>query len=46
MFEHRKQALLPRRDFRAGLARSVSLALAIVLRAHGIGRLGYRRLEI
>ena len=45
MFEQRKKPLLPRRAFYARVARSVALALAIVMVSLGIGMAGYRGFE-
>ena len=45
MFEHRSKPLLPRRQFYARLARSIGVALLVVLVALGIGMLGYRSFE-
>jgi len=45
MFEHRKQPLLARGAFYRRLARSASLALAIVALSLGIGMAGYHCLE-
>jgi hypothetical protein len=45
MFEQRKKPLLPRRDFYARMARSVALAVAIVLVSLAIGMTGYHGLE-
>src|SRR5438445_9394761 len=45
MFEHRKQALLPRRLFYARLARSVAVGAAIILASLVIGMAGYHYFE-
>jgi len=45
MFEQRKKPLLPRRAFFARLAKSLALALAIVLVSLGIGMAGYHGFE-
>src|SRR5438046_1046395 len=45
MFEHRKQALLPRRVFYARLARALALGIAISLCSLIIGIAGYHYFE-
>ena len=45
MFEPRKKPLLPRPAFYARLARSLALAVAIVLASLGIGMAGYHGFE-
>jgi len=45
MFEHRSRPLLPRPQFYARVARSVGVALLVVVVALGIGMLGYRSFE-
>ena len=45
MFEPRKKPLLPRPAFYARVARSLALALAIVLFALGVGMAGYHGFE-
>jgi hypothetical protein len=45
MFESRKKPLLPRPAFYARVARSVALAIAIVLVSLGIGMAGYHGFE-
>ncbi len=45
MFEHRKSPLLPRRAFYARVARSIGLALVIILASLGLGVAGYRCFE-
>ena len=45
MFEQRKRPLLPRRAFYARVARSVALAVGIVLVSLGIGMAGYHGFE-
>ncbi|HVM48954.1 MAG TPA: hypothetical protein VMU04_13065 [Candidatus Acidoferrum sp.] len=45
MYEKRKDRLLPRRAFYARMARSLSLALAIVMGSLGIGMAGYHGFE-
>jgi len=45
MFESRKRPLLPRRAFFGRLARSMAVALAIVVVSLGIGMAGYHGLE-
>jgi hypothetical protein len=45
MFEPRRKPLLPRRAFYARMARSVVLALAIVLASLGVGMAGYHGFE-
>ena len=45
MFEQRKKPLLPRRAFYLRLARSLALALTVVLGSLGIGMAGYHGFE-
>jgi hypothetical protein len=45
MFEQRRKPLLPRRAFYARVARSVALAVAIVMVSLGIGMAGYHGFE-
>jgi hypothetical protein len=45
MFEQRRKPLLPRRAFYARVARSVALAVAIVIVSLGIGMAGYHGFE-
>jgi len=45
MFEHRRQALLPRPAFYARVARNALLGTAVIGAALGIGMCGYRYLE-
>lgn len=44
-FEHRSEALLPRREFAQRLGASVALGLALVLGSLAVGMLGYHGLE-
>ena len=41
MFEHRRQALLPRRVFYTRLARCAAMGLLIIIGSLGLGMLGY-----
>ena len=41
MFEHRRQALLPRRLFYTRLARCAAMGMAIILGSLGLGMAGY-----
>ena len=45
MFEHRRKPLLPPRAFYVRVARSVTLALAIIMVSLGIGMAGYHAFE-
>jgi hypothetical protein len=45
MFEHRTNALLPRREFYKRLARCVGLSLIVIFVALAIGMIGYHSLE-
>ena len=45
MFEHRKQALLPRREFFRRLGRSVALGLGLILLSLAVGMTGYHTLD-
>ena len=45
MFEQRKKPLLPRRAFYGRLARSLALAVAIIVGSLGIGMAGYHAFE-
>ena len=45
MFEHRRKPLLPPRAFYVRVARSVALALAIIMVSLGIGMAGYHAFE-
>jgi hypothetical protein len=44
MFEHRKQALLPRREFLRRLGRSVAAGGGLIMFSLGIGVVGYHEL--
>ncbi len=45
LFEHRSQALLPRRQFLARLANSAAVALVLVMASLGVGMIGYHVTE-
>ena len=44
MYEHRKQALLPRREFFRRLRRSVAVGSLLIVFSLGIGMVGYHEL--
>lgn len=44
MYEHRKQALLPRREFIRRLGRSVAVGSGLIVFSLGVGMLGYHAL--
>ena len=45
MYEHRQQALLPRREFLRRLGRSLAVGAALIAFSLGLGMLGYHVLE-